>query len=429
MKSENLVVRLHDEVVGFLEPFKNGARFRFAESLSSAHPDSPLLSTALPVSSDPFPSDVTRNWFAGLLPEDVRAEEISRFFGVDADDYLSLLEEVGWECAGAVAVEPPDRNRAAVADDCFEEIGEVDLAKRLGALPGHPYDSAKTLRVSLGGFQEKICVSAQDAPSLESGFVRLEHVGIPLNGAISTHILKPQPDRFPGMIEGEAWAMRAAAYATATSEVALLENEDAPQTLVVKRFDRAMLDGRVVRLHQEDCAQALGLAPSGKYAAVSSPKKSDPSFSGIAKLLRMYSVDPMGDIEQLLRQMAVNVALGNTDAHAKNYALLHPDRQTITLAPMYDVVPALEITPETPYMGIRVNGLIRIDRLGRNDLVEESVKWGVPRRRACAVLDEVANQLKTGMKRASELYPRAGARHCGPALRRIDRILCGVNSV
>ena len=76
MKSENLVVRLHGEVVGILEPFKNGARFRFAESLSSAHPDSPLLSTALPVSSNPFPSDVTRNWFAGLLPEDARAEEL-----------------------------------------------------------------------------------------------------------------------------------------------------------------------------------------------------------------------------------------------------------------------------------------------------------------------------------------------------------------
>lgn len=102
MKSENLVVRLHGEVVGFLEPFKNGARFRFAESLSSAHPDSPLLSTALPVSSNPFPSDATRNWFAGLLPEDARAEEISRFFGVDADDYLSLLEEVRWECQGDV---------------------------------------------------------------------------------------------------------------------------------------------------------------------------------------------------------------------------------------------------------------------------------------------------------------------------------------
>ena len=90
MKSENLVVRLHGEVIGFLEPFKNGARFRFAESLSSVHPDSPLLSTALPVSSNPFPSDATRNWFVGLLPEDARAEEISRFLGVDANDYLSL---------------------------------------------------------------------------------------------------------------------------------------------------------------------------------------------------------------------------------------------------------------------------------------------------------------------------------------------------
>lgn len=46
----------------------------------------------------------------------------------------------------------------------------------------------------------------------------------------------------------------------------------------------------------------------------------------------------------LLRHLFVNTVLGNTDAHAKNYALLHGGDE-VCLAPLYDVVPALEITP------------------------------------------------------------------------------------
>ena len=47
MNSEILEVRLGGEKIGQLACTKNGARFAFSEELASAHPSTPLLSTAL----------------------------------------------------------------------------------------------------------------------------------------------------------------------------------------------------------------------------------------------------------------------------------------------------------------------------------------------------------------------------------------------
>ena len=47
MNSEILEVRLGGEKIGQLARTKNGARFAFSEEVASAHPFSPLLSTAL----------------------------------------------------------------------------------------------------------------------------------------------------------------------------------------------------------------------------------------------------------------------------------------------------------------------------------------------------------------------------------------------
>ncbi len=35
--------------------------------------------------------------------------------------------------------------------------------------------------------------------------------------------------------------------------------------IIVERFDRVMIDRRTIRIHQEDCCQALGRMPEVKY--------------------------------------------------------------------------------------------------------------------------------------------------------------------
>ena len=385
MNSEILEVRLGGEKIGQLARTKNGARFAFSEEVASAHPFSPLLSTALCVQEEPFDAQRTFSWFSGLLPEDARLDELQRFYGVAEGDYFGLLAQIGWECAGAVEVMPSEDWALARAS------------------------------------QEKLCVIArsEDWAAAEPGHRALSSAALPLDGAPSTHILKLQPQgRLAGLVEAEAWGMEVARHVTETAGSAILDLLEAPSTLVVERFDRVETERGLVRLHQEDCAQALGIEPGRKYAATATPTKSDPTYKGIAQLLSRYAADSLEERKRLLRHLFVNTVLGNTDAHAKNYALLHGGDE-VRLAPLYDVVPALEITPNVLFMGLRIDGRIRIDRIERENIVAEARSWGLPARVVGEVLGKAAEDVRLGIAIASELYPEAGARHAAPALERL----------
>ena len=80
------------------------------------------------------------------------------------------------------------------------------------------------------------------------------------------------------------------------------------------------------------------------------------------------------------------------------------------LAPLYDVVPALAITPNVLFMGLRIDGRIRIDRIERENIVAEARSWGLPARVVDEVLGKAAEDVRLGIAIASELYPEAGAR-------------------
>ena len=417
--TDTLAVWLGEERIGRLARTRNGARFSFEEDVVDIRPGSPLLSASMPVRPGRFDAAATDAWFTGLLPEDARLDEVRRFYGLGGEGYFDVLAEIGWECAGAVRVLAEDGSAPRPAPSTLLDASE--LARRLAALPSHPFDAPSTMRFSLGGFQEKLCVIAREAASTRAGCIRL--VDVALSGGLepTTHILKPQPIRFPGLAQAEAWGMTAAGAVTPAARVTLLDldGEDAPETLVVERFDRKpTAGGGVIRLHQEDCCQALGIPTERKYAAEASPKKSDPTFAGIAQVLMSYAEDPVRELETLFRQMVVNVSLGNTDAHGKNYALVH-EGDLVRLAPLYDVVPAREITPGVSAMGMRIDGRIRIDRIGAEQLVAEGVSWGLRRERAAALLADSLDRLVVGIERAEELYPQAAERHAAPALERI----------
>lgn len=426
MRSDEILdVYLRGELVGSLSRVKNAVRFQYSVEVAERHSGAPLLSTALGVQKGQFDAERTRNWFAGLLPEDSRLVELRRFFGVADDSWFDLLREIGRECAGAVEVGPAGFMSVA-SGGSVKAVTQKELADRICALPSHPYDDESTMRISLGGFQEKLCVIMPDSFTASPGILSIEGASLPVGGSPTTHILKPQPARFPGMVEGEAWGMAAASFATETARTALLELSGAPITLVVERFDRSRDNqGRLVRIHQEDCCQALGLPPAAKYASSGAPRKSDPSFRGIAALLERYSLNPVEEKQRLMRQMVVNYALGNVDAHAKNYALLHDGISTVTLSPLYDVVPAREITPDVLSTGMRIADRIRFDRVDRRSIVDEACLWGLPRKLAEKVLNETLCALREGIAFANTAYPQPAERHSAPSLKRIDALGLG----
>jgi serine/threonine-protein kinase HipA len=105
----------------------------------------------------------------------------------------------------------------------------------------------------------------------------------------------------------------------------------------------------------------------------------------------------------LLRRTTFNTAVGNADAHAKNFSLLHePGAPAVGLAPLYDMLStvALELTDSAgqpmradTHLGQRVGGQTDIRKVTAADLVDEAAGWGIRRRAASAVVTETLDQV------------------------------------
>lgn len=424
-----LDVYLGDDLIGRIVENRKGGRFEYGADVVARLAGRPVLSLSFPVKARPFGEEKTSNWFNGLLPEGNRRDEVCRSLGVSVYDWIGLLAEIGWECAGAVRVFDRDGAQRRMSE--YKQISNAELAERLSTISQQiPQPDSSLFRMSLGGFQEKLCVAMpalpQSAESVEEvAHIRAKEVLLPVGNAPSTHILKPEnSSAYRGVAESEAWAMTAASYAANAARVALLDIKNAPVTLVVERFDREFAGGQrfAKRLHQEDACQALGLDPHNKYASTGKPKGDDPTYASIAALLRKFSVDPERELSELLCQVIVNLALGNWDAHAKNIALLYREPMTPVLAPLYDVVPIAEVEPRTKFLSMRINGHIRPEHVSAVDVIAEAASWGVPTGEAESILNDVLLRLKDGVYFASGVYPQAGKRHKKAVLGRIAQL-------
>lgn len=419
----NYEVWLFDQLVGRLEETRRGARFSYEPEIVERYSGTPLLSLSLPVKHRPFGESKTENWFSGLLPEGERRESLCRELGINQYDWLGLLGEIGWECAGAVRVFPAGEKREF--KDSYIALSSMDLAQRLSTFRSRQvhYDEG-TYRMSLGGFQDKFCV-AMPRIDADGASISIDKILLPLGDAPSTHILKPEPFAYRNLPESEAWAMTVASSAARCAKVAILNLENAPQTLVVERYDRKGKNWphNVRRLHQEDGCQALGIPASDKYASSLQKKGSDPTYRAIAELLVRYSENPIEELDEMLRQMTVNFVLGNWDAHAKNISLLYTKPMTPILAPLYDVVPVADVEPRTNLMSLRIDGSLESEEIRKSSLITEAQSWGLETERAESVLDTCFKALRDGLVVAGSRYPQAGARHAAGATTRLDRLL------
>ena len=417
-----LEVWLNDDLVGYLTENRKGGRFRYTSRVEEVQLGNPLLSLSLPVKSKSYGESKTENWFMGLLPEGKRRQEVAQSLGLSEHDWIGLLAEIGWECAGAVRVF--EAGKVDSRSGFYEQLTIKELATKLSDVSVRmPQQGTDDFRMSLGGFQEKMCVMMPELPETISHLEKVEAY-LPLGDAPSTHILKPEDTQlYPGCAESEAWAMQVAGCATRCSRIALLQIEGAPDTLVVERYDRKRdVANRIQRIHQEDACQALGLPPHNKYAAKTMPKGDDPTYKAMADLLLMYAADPLGEQCELLRQMVVNCALGNWDAHAKNTSFLFTENATVSVAPMYDVVPIAEIEPRTTVMSLRINGKLDPILITRADIIAEAMSWGITPTLAEDIIATCLDDLKEGLNRAAIAYPQAARRHEAAVIKRIERL-------
>lgn len=79
---------------------------------------------------------------------------------------------------------------------------------------------------------------------------------------------------------------------------------------------------------------------------------------------RRKSSDPIQDQLKLWDLVVFNFLLGNTDAHLKNYSLLHGQNpKSVRLAPAYDLVSTTAYKSSTRDMSFRIGGRVLLDRL------------------------------------------------------------------
>jgi serine/threonine-protein kinase HipA len=325
-----------------VQPGAGRLAFQYDATIAEQRTGDVLLSASLRVQRERFSNGLTRPFFEGLLPEGAIREQVAREHRLSAQNAFGLLAEIGAECAGAVVVVPSGQEPARTDVSSVRWLSDDELADALANLPAHPLGGGTDVRVSLGGVQEKlIVVRTPDG-----------RTGQPLNGAASTHIIKPSAAAFSDIATNEAFCLRVARCCGLRT--ASLETIDIGGTscLVVERFDRTITDDmRIVRLHQEDLCQALGVLPEGKYE-----DEGGPSIADVVATLRAVSSAPAADVLTLLRAVAINHLVGNSDAHGKNFALLYDPSTGARLAPLYDVV-STAVYDVTPRMAMSIGGL------------------------------------------------------------------------
>jgi len=325
-----LDVYLAGERIGDLE--RQGPtryRLRYANDTVERHGEGALLlSASVPVRPDPYPSGRTKPFFEGLLPEGAIRSTIARTLGLSEDNGFGLLAELGADCAGAVVILPAGAPAPTPETGSVEWLDNDALAQRIADLPRNPLgvtDAHGRVRLSLAGVQPKLVVTR--SPS--------GRIGQPMGGAPSTHLIKPPQEQYPGLVANEAFCLRVAHSAGLRAASAEVTQIGGLACLLVERWDRAIDDdGRIARVHQEDFCQALGLLPAAKYEV-----EGGPSIAGLVELLRGLGAPTLArDLNELVRAVALNFLLGNSDAHGKNYALLYEPLGIGRLAPLYDVV-------------------------------------------------------------------------------------------
>lgn len=381
MVADPLAVWLNDHLVGHLVRDRRGG-FRFdARDGASSLTVSPLGAET------PWGKAFSRNWFEGLLPEEGQRTTAEGNHGVARGDTFGLLAAIGWECAGAVSVLPEGMTPASGR---YEPLTSAQVLERLDALPRLVDLVDQSVRLSLGGAQDKLMLRQT-----------LEGWSLPLDGALSTHIFKPESPAYPGLAVAEAWCLTAAAAATATVTAHLQAPAGHRPTLVVERYDRTITGDGIVRTHQEDMCQVLGLSPADKYANSAKPR--EPQMARLAQILLNRSDDPSQELRRLLEQLTVNIALGNADAHAKNYSLVHGEG-VVTLSPLYDVSPTMAFLVSQDRAALPVAGKFRLEDISRGHLLAEARTWRIPEPVAWETISTTLERLEQGMSAAQGTY-------------------------
>jgi serine/threonine-protein kinase HipA len=387
--AEQLAVWLYDTRVALVDQLRGRLRLSYTEdSLTRYGLGVPLLSLSLPIRPERYTHGLVRPFLDGLLPEGEPRQIIANDLGLARDDTYGLIAALGRDCAGAIVIQPADEPPPPKATTrTAAPISASELEGLITNLRSAPLGIGGPVRISLAGVQEKLVLTRMPKGRW----------GRPVEGTPSTHILKPEIDRYPQTVENELFCMRLARELGLRVPNVEMLTVGGRRVIVVERYDRVVLkDGSVERIHQEDFCQATGVLPEKKYE-----EDGGPSLRRIAELLQ--STAALDSLDEFLRAVTLNVIVGNGDAHAKNYSLLHESSGLLRLAPVYDVLSTLIYGDHD--LAAYIDNVRRIDQVTGDRLLNEAARWGIAERRAKAIVRDILDRAPAASAAAQAQTP------------------------
>ena len=367
------------------------------------------LSLSMPLGLSEHLPKVVEPFLWGLLPDNPETlSQWGRHYDVNPRNAFALLGAVGEDLPGAVQIVKPERvgeleGRASVTWLSKEKL--ADGFAELMRDPGSTQFTKSGGRFSLAGAQRK------KALYLVNG-----RWGEPRGRTPSTHILKPPISGLAGQIENEMFCLRLAHALGIPTPPCWTETFGDISVVVVQRYDRVRRDGkrilnidqaggRVERIHQEDCCQALKYHPDKKYQRDGGP--------GVREVMALLegSGNPTADRDTFMRALAFNFVIGGTDAHAKNYSVLISIGGRFRLAPLYDIASWLPYskTGGRDKMAMSIDGHARFDQIMPRHWEAAATRSGFEPDRSTAFIRDIIARLPDAAKALLEECRKEGS--------------------
>lgn len=368
---------------------------RLTASLSLVGVDDKSTSAILASATDARFSDTRlMPMFASLLPEgEFGRRRLAEARGCAEDDEIELLAAAGNDLQGAFVVRP--LGAADVAQDVVEWHATLGREPVMGDQIVEPLEDG----FSLSGVTPKFSM-VQDGRRYT--FHR--------HGQTGSVIVKLPSKRHPCMARNEFVAMKLAEAAgadVAAAELCPLDRIDLPahvraeyeaigvaEGLVVQRFDR-LADGE--RVHMEDFCQALAVQPRHKYGKAE-------SYEAILVALDRHplATRTVTDPLEFFRRQVINILVGNTDAHLKNWSVVYPDGKHFQLSKAYDIVSVSSLFGEVSPAEYGVNRAIdrKLSELDSEDMV------AIAERRRIKAASKVEKVVRDTVLLAQREWPR-----------------------
>ncbi len=374
MSTQNRLLILWDEqVVGTLE--RHGTEklvFQYSRDwLNNA--DRPI-SLSLPCREKKYSSAISTAFFENLLPENNARTILAFNHRFDKKDTFAFLENFGADCAGALSI-LPEADKMDFSPGQYESIN-TELIEALDKIVADPdkftlFPEMKKARLSIAGAQDKLPVYLEE-----------DRFYLPLNpGSATTHIIKPVNAAFPDIPRNEAFCMELAQKIGLTVPESRLMKMGPHEFFVINRYDRKMIAKNVIRIHQEDFCQAMGVPAERKYQ-----ENGGPGFLQCRQLADEFLSDQGVDVRMnFARIMTFNYLIGNHDAHGKNFSIIH--EQTPQFAPFYDLL-STQVYPLDNKFAMAIGQTYRLDRVKEHSLKKFARDINIRPQKLASLMDE-----------------------------------------